>query len=101
MASGSDEFSVPIPLQKGGIDVYECLEEERKEEREGIGDQCSWAFQHNILGYDKYGSRKHRYARAKIDKRVQCTKRHIETDDTERCAYIQTVILTVDSWKKR
>lgn len=35
MASGTDDFTVPVPLQGGGIDVYECLEGERKEELEG------------------------------------------------------------------
>lgn len=30
MASSTDDFTVPIPLQEGGIDVYECAEEQRR-----------------------------------------------------------------------
>lgn len=34
VARGSDDFTVPVPLQERGINVYECLEEERKAVKE-------------------------------------------------------------------
>ncbi len=60
MASGTDDFTVPTPLQEGGIDVYECLEEERKGVRSRrvmlfMGKHSS-EHKHNILGFDTHGN---------------------------------------------
>lgn len=40
VASGTDDLTVPVPLQEGGIDVYECLEKEKREELKGEGEGC-------------------------------------------------------------
>lgn len=65
VARGSDDFTVPVPLQERGINVYECLEEERKAVKE-------------MLFMGTCGSRVHMCAQTKMYNRVQCNKTNTE-----------------------